>query len=481
MKITVLLFLIFPLFCFGQKQGNIWYFGNHAGLDFNSGSPVTINDGKTHYVGCPSNCHSEGTSVISDNTGNLLFYCDGSTIWNKNHEIMMDGDSLLSNNSSTQSSLILPLPGSSRYFYVFTTDDFYLNNLQYGFRYSIVDICLDNGLGGVIKTEKNILLLDNVCEKLTAVRHANGSDYWVIVHKFQSDAFYSYQLSSSGIIDTVISNVGSVHTSAPGTGGSLGQLKASPNGQKLALVNGNINPAIAEYFDFDKNTGKVSNMVSIQTNPLWSYYGVSFSPDSEKLYIACTINGNGIYQFDLTAGGGNPADVVASKTLIAGTYNYLGLQLATDGRIYVARSPFGFNPYLGVINNPNNAGLACNYVDSAVYLNGNSASYGFPNFVDSYDYSNSIYKCETSGIENQEEKEFGVEFFPNPFIDRLFIHLENNQQVELIIYDFLGNRIFENSFMNETSINTSYFSKGIYFYELRNQAGFMSNGKLIKQ
>src|SRR5690606_21331663 len=212
MKIVIIFIVLFPIFCFGQNQGNIWYFGNNAGLDFNSGSPVVLNDGQTEFVGCPG-CHSEGTSVISDSAGDLLFYCNGSTIWNRNHQIMLDGDSLLSNNSSTQSSIILPLPGSSRYFYVFTTDDFYFNNLQYGFRYSIVDICLDNGLGGVIKTEKNILLLDNVCEKLTAVRHANGTDYWVIVHKFQSNAFYSFQLSSSGIIDTVISNVGSVHAS----------------------------------------------------------------------------------------------------------------------------------------------------------------------------------------------------------------------------------------------------------------------------
>lgn len=479
MKILIFLILLFPIFCFGQKQGNIWYFGNNAGLDFNSGSPVVLNDGQTQFVGCPS-CHSEGTSVIADSTGNLLFYCNGRTIWNKNHQVMMDGDSLLSNNSSTQSSLILPLPGNSRYFYVFTVDDFYFNNLQYGFRYSIVDMCLDLGLGGVIKTEKNILLLDNVCEKLTAVRHSNGIDYWVIVHKFQSNAFYCYHLSSTGIIDTVVSNIGSIHTSSPGTGGSQGQLKASPNGQKLALVNGNANPAIAEYFDFDKNTGVVSNMVSIQTNPVWTYFGVSFSPDNSKLYIASTLNGNGVYQFDLTAGGGNPANVVASKKLIAGTYNYLGLQLATDGKIYVARSPFGFNPYIGVINNPNNVGLACNYVDSAVYLNGNSASYGFPNFVDSYDYSNSIHNCETTGIENQE-KEFCVEVFPNPFSNELTFTAENNEQLVVSIFDIFGQKILQETFTNKITINTDNFSNGIYIYVLNSDRKIITRGKVIKK
>lgn len=75
---------------------------------------------------------------------------------------MPNGDSLLGNPLSTQAALVIPLPGSSRYFYLFTTDDFYLDSLKYGFRYSVVDICLDNGYGDVITGNKNIFLLDTV-------------------------------------------------------------------------------------------------------------------------------------------------------------------------------------------------------------------------------------------------------------------------------------------------------------------------------
>jgi hypothetical protein len=466
-----------PLIAFGQKQGNIWYFGDHAGLDFNTGSPVVINDGQTHFVACPA-CHSEGTSVIADSSGSLLFYCDGRTLWNSNHQIMRNGDSLLSDISSTQSSLILPEPGNSRYFYVFTTDDFYMDNLKDGFQYSRVDICLDDGLGGVIRNQKNILLLDSVCEKLTAVRHSNGVDYWVIVHKFRSDAFYSYRLTSSGITDTVISYAGSVHTSSPGLGGAQGQMKASPDGKKLALVNGNVTPSVAECFDFDKSTGVISNMLSLQTNPVWGYYGVSFSPDNSKLYLACTMNGNGIYQFDLAAGGGNPADVLASKTLIAGNYNYLGLQLASDGKIYAARSPFGYNPYLGVINDPNWAGTACNFVDSAVYLDGHSASYGFPNFVDSYDYSNTSYACGNSGFEDQEPEETSL--FPDPFSDHLTVKCKLNEQISITLYNCQTQPLLKETFRAQIIINTSDFPSGLYLYELRKQDEVIARGKLIK-
>ncbi len=468
---TIIFFL--PLVCFGQKQGNIWYFGDHAGLDFNSGNPVALTNGQNNLIGCPSACHSEGTSVIADNTGALLFYCNGQTIWNKNHIIMLNGDSLLSNTSSTQSSLIIPKPGNSRYFYVFTTDAFFIDQLQYGFRYSIVDICLDNGLGDVITGQKNILLLDTVAEKLTAIRHSNGIDYWVIVHKFISDAFYSFHLTSSGITDTVISHVGSIH--GIGVGASIGQLKASPNGLKLAIVNGQSSlPDVAEYFDFDKSTGVVSNCVSIQTNPLYSYYGVSFSPDNSKLYISAWLNANGIFQFDLNAGGGNPDSVRASKFVVIPTTKY-GMQLGPDGKIYFPR----YNHSLSAISNPNTAGAACNYVDSAVSLNGRSCSYGFPNFIDSYDYSNTAYYCETGIKEQNVNAEVLV--FSNPFHSQLNIKSTLNENSDFFLYDVLSRQVLQLTFKNSITITTEELADGIYIFKVRNKYGTIKTGKIIKQ
>ena len=130
-KLLFLLFLFFiAAFVFGQKQGNIWYFGDHAGLDFNSGSPVAITNGQTYLV----DNHNEGTSVICDSAGALLFYSNGQQIWNKNHVTMFNGYNLLGHLSSTHAAFIVPLPGSERLFYLFTADAFYLHDLVYGFR-----------------------------------------------------------------------------------------------------------------------------------------------------------------------------------------------------------------------------------------------------------------------------------------------------------------------------------------------------------
>lgn len=41
MKTKINLFFLFIVFnVFSQSEANIWYFGEIAGLDFNSGSPV---------------------------------------------------------------------------------------------------------------------------------------------------------------------------------------------------------------------------------------------------------------------------------------------------------------------------------------------------------------------------------------------------------------------------------------------------------
>jgi hypothetical protein len=480
MKKALLYLTLVSFFGFGQKQGNIWYFGDQAGLDFNSGSPVFISGGQNQLFGC-AGCHAEAASSICDSSGALLFYSNAAKVWNRNHLLMLNGDSLNSNPSSTQGALFVPRPGSSsRHFYLFTTDAFQYNNLQYGFRYSLIDQCLDNGLGGIVQGQKNIKLLDTVAEKLVAVRHSNGIDYWIVVHKYYSDAFYSYLLTSAGITNTVITHIGSVHpTGLQTNGGAIGQMKISPNGQKIALVNGNSSNNIAEYFDFNPSTGVVSNSVNIQWNLNYNFYGVEFSPDNSKLYISCCLNGNGIYQFDLTAGGGNAVAVNASRTQIAFTYNYLGMQLGPDGRIYCARSPFLGNPFLSVINTPNNAGVNCNYNDNAINLNSRYASYGPPNFITAYSYSNEENICLNVGISENTISTTNYTF-PNPnngtFKLQIDFEITNGQ---LILLNSLGQKVHEQKIINGVNeINTNGLPLGLYHYILLRGNKAIKNGKL---
>jgi hypothetical protein len=62
-----------------------------AGLDFNSGSPVSLTNGSLNT--------SEGFASISDKTEIYFFYTDGSTVYNKVIKIVTNGFGLLGNRS----------------------------------------------------------------------------------------------------------------------------------------------------------------------------------------------------------------------------------------------------------------------------------------------------------------------------------------------------------------------------------------------
>ena len=98
---VILIFLIViinPHLLFSQKEHNVWYFGHNCGVTFNTpdGKPVALTDGQIDTW--------EGCSSICDESGNLLFYSNGVKAWNRNHQVMPNGDNLLGHGSSRHST-----------------------------------------------------------------------------------------------------------------------------------------------------------------------------------------------------------------------------------------------------------------------------------------------------------------------------------------------------------------------------------------
>ena len=185
-RLLLFVFLVYSTnILIAQKEANIWYFGEYAGLDFNSGNPVAITDGQLST--------SEGCASIADSNGNLLFYTDGITVWDKSHNVMLNGNGLLGNSDSTHSAIIVPKPDSQEIYYIFTVDAQAGNN---GMNYSEVNLSLNGGLGA-ITTNKNINLLPRSTEQITAVVHGNGLDYWIICHPWDSNKFNSFLVTPS--------------------------------------------------------------------------------------------------------------------------------------------------------------------------------------------------------------------------------------------------------------------------------------------
>lgn len=399
----LIFFLILANTLVAQKEASNWYFGGTpklfdlkevdppcAGIRFEGNQIISLTDG---VLGT-----NEGVSTISDKEGNLLFYTDGSIVFNALHDTMQNGDNLFGHYSSTQSAIIVPLPDNDSIFYLFTVDaGAYVNPPNVGMHYSIININADTNRGAVI--QKNIPLIPNASEKITGILHCNQKDIWVIAHKWESDSFYAYLVTNSGITDTVISKIGLVHSDlgspANGSKASLGYLKASTDGSKLACAI-YLPAQTVQLFDFDNSTGLLSNVIDlIDADPLSSFfpYGLSFSPDNCKLYVS-TIREDffattGIYQYDLTAGSQeaiNNSRVTIKRYAgppIYPPYIFGALQLGLDHKLYVSQKG---DTSIGVINFPSKTGTACNLVENAINLNGRYCSYGFPTFIESYFY-----------------------------------------------------------------------------------------------
>ena len=365
---------VLPLICFlfiisnsfAQKEGNFWFFGNNAGLDFNSGAPVALTVGALNT--------SEGCAAISNSAGELLFYTDGLTVFNKLHEEMPNGFGLLGGVSSTQSAIIVPKPGSSTIYYIFTTPN--AGGGDAGLNFSEVDMTLEGGLGDVTAT-KNVLLFSPVNEKLTAVKKSNNVDVWVISHNDSTNEFLAFSVTAAGVsITPVISAAGTTETE---TIHGMGYLRASPDGTKLASVVAWI--SVVDMLNFNTTTGTIT--YDFTFTPPFTFqqaYGAEFSPDGSRLYISSSASAN-IYQYNMLSA--SATTFIASATLIgtSATSQMGALQTGPDGKIYIAKWT---QPTISCINNPNALGTACNYMDDAVNLAGEFSTGGLPNFITSY-------------------------------------------------------------------------------------------------
>ncbi len=187
----IILVLAISQFSFSQKEVNNWYFGFNAGITFNGKTTSAIIDGKLRS--------NEGCASMSDKDGNLLFYTDGIDVWDKSHTITPNGYGLKGSLSSTQSAIIVPHPGNVLQYYIFTVDAVGPWGNDNGMLYSLFDMSLNNGKGDIVTNEKNIKLASNTSEKLTAVRHANRKDFWVLTHIFGTDTIYAYLITSLGV------------------------------------------------------------------------------------------------------------------------------------------------------------------------------------------------------------------------------------------------------------------------------------------
>lgn len=364
---TIGMALVFISFStlFAQLEENIWMFGYHAGLDFSVGPPTALQSSMTQSTG-------EASATVSDQNGQLLFYTDGSYVWDRNHNLMPNGSNLTGltppgsmpiTSSSSQGALIVPYPEQDSVYYIFSLTN--QEMAQFGGRlyYSIVDMRLNNGLGDVVPGSKGIFVDSMLTESVTA-SVGDRCNVWVFSQSLLYQELRVYEVTAAGL------NTNAVVSVFPGSS----YLAVSNDRQTLA-----INGDRVRLYDFDPIAGLVSNPVTLSSGG----YGLCFSPDDTKLYTTTLGSADqdaAIYQYDISSG--DSLSIEMSKTLIG----YLGTRFtsyvkrAVNGKLYFLSS---LSPNaIGVINQPNLPGTACGFTPDVVSpVSGTRFSMGLPNVV----------------------------------------------------------------------------------------------------
>ncbi len=316
-------------------------------------------------------------ATLSDTSGELLLAADQEHVYNRLLQPLVGdlGPYDLFPGDVTQGDLIIPRPGAPELLDVFWLNSTYGNIPWPSAGHLVVDMTMDGGLGGVVPGS-SYYFSDSLTEKLTGCLHANGQDYWILMHQ-RNDRFLAFLLTVSGLdTNAVISACGASHTYYPlfpAQYNAQGQMKVSVAGDRIALVNQNnlpnelpgTTPNIAQLFTFNSANGQVEYMCSFPGH--CKTYGVEFSPGGTTLYISGMDSVvHYIDQYDLSAG--DTSAVQASRARLY-SFNHVGqfdpyqnrptaMALGPDGKIYITRAYTGFQP-LAVIEQPEASGVAC--------------------------------------------------------------------------------------------------------------------------
>ena len=349
-KVLTILTLFISTISFAQLENNHWSFGYHAGADFSSGNAIASTSSINNNSG---GGHGSNAASVSDANGNLLFYTDGITVWDKNNNVMTGGTGLLGSPNvpyDKQSLIIVPKPLNQTLYYIFYAS---INSIPVnisGFYYSVVnmDPNQNGGNGFIDSTLKNIPLKNPAGQPIafnlttnTGIQLASNCMSSTL-HKDKDKiwlAFFGGIVESGNVneycYEYLITNTGIGNASdgqSPGTTNdfavassniptapqfpSFNYIKFSPNSTRLSYDN--------EYgvvaYSFDNQTGNVSNVQTIytpSTNISATGFGLEFSPNNNLLYFST--QDNVVVQSKTSVNSGKP---VYRKYMRIWQYNF---------------------------------------------------------------------------------------------------------------------------------------------------------------
>ncbi|MFN0200662.1 MAG: T9SS type A sorting domain-containing protein, partial [Bacteroidia bacterium] len=412
------------------------------------------------------------TASMSDSLGNLLFYTNGVQIYNKLGVLMENGDSLAPSNYTysnyttglalQQAAMILPFPNHPNVYYLFhhTCGDntyAYPDNLFY----TIVDMNENGGNGKVIAKNQTVVQDFLVHFGMTACKHANGRDWWIIMPKAESNKHYVILFTPLGIKAIYLHPIGynnPVYCDA-------GPTCFSPDGTKYARYD--ICKKKIFLYDFNRCNGNVSNMTTLSADNPGGALGMSFSPDSKFIYASGGTNYNSrLYQYDLSDTNISLDTVGRSDTLWANSPTpFSVMQLAPNEKIYIAA---GNTNKMHVINTPNNLSTNCDVGILEFTIAQSCCSWAAVPHFPNYRLSALAEPCDTTSSVQSAVNSKQVQVYPNPVRERL--HLESSEVLQkgvVVLFNLAGREMLRQEVVGtQAEIKVEEMAEGMYFYRI---------------
>ena len=492
-----------------QKNDYIWLTGfgsqspdtfsgfryGNTKMDFNQ-SPVAVS-----FDSLKMNFEVTNTSY-SDSSGNLLFYSNGIYVANSLDEKIANSDSLnagwwqydwdptltITGYRTWQGIEALPDVGNANHYYLIHSliDSISgSNGTDFGclkILATYLDMSANGGHGQVIYKNQPVLT-GYFSIDLTAVKHGNGRDWWILVQNRNTNCFSKILLDSIGlhVVDSTCLGTSMAE-------GEVGACCFSPDGSKFIYL---CSTTGLNIYDFDRCTGTLSKALNLPLPLILdsSFFkmGVAVSPNSRFIYVSISTH---IYQIDLwDSDMFHHIDTIANydgwyftSPIFGG--HFFAAQLAPDGKIYIT---CGESPYFHVINNPDLKGDSCNFVFRGDSLAG--ISLGVPNYPNYRLGSLTQSQCDslTTFTQNiRDAKEQILKVFPNPAVDIATVDYGftdwNKGAVSLEITDNLGQAVYTHQlpmYSGFQKLDISRFAAGMYTVYIKRSNAVVAMQKFV--
>ena len=484
---TLFIGIINSTFSQETRRNNNWVLGYGPLIQFNFDNSLSLSKVTDSALLFES-------SNISDTSGELLFLSTGFVLADSDAHLILNGENIncpygniLSDaygggGKSPQTSLILPKKGNT--YYVFSTGmsdslaSILINNAVYlGYdvlNYSVVDMDSNGGQGKV--TEKNKIILDNqryaTCA-LTACRHGNGKDWWLVKADCWKHQYQIFQVTA----DTI---VGPFYYTIPDTANYCSdycEIYFSDDGSKFASnIYRQINSTSGlglynrvDVYDFDRCIGQFTyrNHYEVPNDTTTYPYedgvtGISFSPNSKLLYM---MNLYSVYQIDINdTNRFNGIFIHGPDDSISAFPLYYISKCAPDNKLYIGNFN-GTRNTMSYIDSPNVRGLGCTFVPKGLTQSFNNNLLWPPNMpnygLGMAPVGGNCWPLAIEQLDNESIRQ--LEVYPNPANDRFFIKTESKKEREL--YNSIG-QLLLTTFKNE--IDVSEMARGIYYLKVGN-------------